>query len=139
LLRAASVLETHGPEVAEHVASFETRQIDAIRDLVQQEDIDCDFEEGQVTDVCLYKEGREQMKTSLARISKANVSTAKGIRFSPDGEAEMVRKCARYHCSSEGRQTALIFCLGVRCQRRSILSQISWGKTMAIQTGDKVT
>ncbi|CAN9249525.1 unnamed protein product [Alternaria alternata] len=36
LSRAASVLETHGKAVAEHVATFEARQVDAIKELVRQ-------------------------------------------------------------------------------------------------------
>lgn len=45
LSRAAGVLDKYGKDVAEHVASFEARQVDAIKDLVQREQVDCDFEE----------------------------------------------------------------------------------------------
>jgi hypothetical protein len=90
LSRAASVLETHGKEIAEHVASFETRQVDAIKDLVQREKIDCDFEETKVTDVCLYNGGRDKIKADIAKLVEADISTAKGIKYSSDSEAEKV-------------------------------------------------
>lgn len=93
LFRAASVLETHGKAVAEHVATFEARQVDAIRDLVQREGIDCDFEETKVADVCFYNTGRDNIKADLAKVAKAGISTAKGIEYSSGSEAERVRTC----------------------------------------------
>jgi hypothetical protein len=90
LSRAASVLETHGIAVAEHVATFEARQVDAIKELVQRENCDCDFEETRVTDVCFYEAGRDKIKADLAKIAKADISTAKGITFTSGSEAEEV-------------------------------------------------
>ncbi|KAF1938598.1 FAD dependent oxidoreductase [Clathrospora elynae] len=90
LSRAASVLETHGKVVAEHVASFEARQVDAIKDLVQREHVDCDFEETKVTDVCLYEAGREKIKADLAKLTKAEISTVSGIEYSSDSKAEEI-------------------------------------------------
>jgi hypothetical protein len=90
LFRASGVLETHGKAVAEHVASFEARQVDAVKDLVQRERIDCDFEETKVMDVCFYDAGRAQIEANLAKLSKAGISTAKGIQYSGGSEAEEV-------------------------------------------------
>jgi glycine/D-amino acid oxidase-like deaminating enzyme len=90
LLRAASVLESHGIAVAEHVASFEARQVEAIRDLVTLEHIDCDFEETMVMDVCLYPEGRDKIKASIQKTVRAGISTAKKIKYYTGQEAESV-------------------------------------------------
>ncbi|KAH6639904.1 FAD dependent oxidoreductase [Boeremia exigua] len=90
LFRAASILETHGKAVAEHVASFEARQVVAIKDLVQREGIDCDFEETTVADVCFYNGGRDKIKADLARVAKAGISTAKEVEYSSGIEAEKV-------------------------------------------------
>lgn len=90
LSRAAQILDIHGPAVAEHVASFEARQVDAIKELVQHEDIQCDFEETRVTDVCFYREGRDKIKADLAKLVEANISTAKGINYNLEKEAEQV-------------------------------------------------
>ncbi|CAA9959597.1 hypothetical protein PTMSG1_03014 [Pyrenophora teres f. maculata] len=103
--RAASVLKTHGRAIAEHVASFEARQVAAIRELVERDRIDCDFEETRVTDVCLYKAGRDKMKADIDSIVAADISTARGIKFSIDAEAEErsgVRgalSCHTYHAA----------------------------------------
>ncbi|KAH6861523.1 hypothetical protein AA0118_g6596 [Alternaria tenuissima] len=90
LSRAASVLETHGKAVAEHVATFEARQVDAIKELVRREHCDCDFEETRVTDVCFYEAGRDKIRADIAKIAKADISTAKGIKFTSGSEAEEV-------------------------------------------------
>ncbi|KAF9695241.1 hypothetical protein EKO04_007212 [Ascochyta lentis] len=90
LFRAASVLETHGKAVAEHVASFEAHQVEAIRDLVKREGIDCDFEETKVADVCFYNAGRDKIKADLAKVAKAGISTAQEIEYSEGSEAERV-------------------------------------------------
>jgi glycine/D-amino acid oxidase-like deaminating enzyme len=82
------VLETHGKEVAEHVATFEARQVGAIKSLVAQENIDCDFEETRVKDICLYPEGRDEMKRMIDKITKAGISTAKDISYVAGTQAE---------------------------------------------------
>lgn len=86
------MLETHGEKVAEHVASFEARQVDAIKGLVQYEDIDCDFEETRIVDVCLYDKGRKKIKADLKKVVDAGISTAKDILYHEDRAAEEVRK-----------------------------------------------
>ncbi|KAH7082648.1 FAD dependent oxidoreductase [Paraphoma chrysanthemicola] len=88
LLRAASLLDTHGGAVAEHVASFEARQVDAIKELVAREHIDCDFEETRVVDVCLYPEGRDKMRNNIEKIANAGISTAKTIKYVSGLQAE---------------------------------------------------
>jgi glycine/D-amino acid oxidase-like deaminating enzyme len=88
--RAASILKTHGKAVAEHVASFEARQINEIKDLVEREGIDCDFEETGVFDVCFYEAGRDKVKSDLATLMEANISTAKEVTFFSDADSEEV-------------------------------------------------
>jgi glycine/D-amino acid oxidase-like deaminating enzyme len=90
LLRAAGLLDSHGVAVAEHVASFEQRQVEAIKNLVQRERIDCDFEETTVMDVCKYASGRDKMKANIDKITQAGISTAKSIHFFTGSEAEKV-------------------------------------------------
>jgi glycine/D-amino acid oxidase-like deaminating enzyme len=90
LLRASSLLATHGKAVAEHVASFEARQVDAIRELVAREQIDCDFEETRVVDVCLYPEGRDKMKAAIEQITEAGISTSKTINYVSGKQAEEI-------------------------------------------------
>ena len=79
------------------MATFEARQVEAIKELVQREHCDCDFEETRVTDVCFYETGRDKIKADLAKISKANISTAKGIKFTSGSEAEEVCRLGGEH------------------------------------------
>ncbi|KAL1643007.1 hypothetical protein SLS61_009469 [Didymella pomorum] len=90
IYRASSVLETHGKEVAEHVSSFEARHVDAIKDLVEREGIDCDFEKTKVHDVCFYDAGQKQTEATLARLVQAGISTAKVVQCLSGMEAEKV-------------------------------------------------
>ncbi|KAH3974967.1 hypothetical protein HBH70_089000 [Parastagonospora nodorum] len=90
VLRAASVLDTHGKEVAEHVASFEARQVGAIRELVARENIECDFEETRVVDVCLYSQGQHRMKAAIDKTTRAGISTAKTVNYTSGAKAEEI-------------------------------------------------
>ncbi|KAK5105867.1 hypothetical protein LTR62_001954 [Meristemomyces frigidus] len=88
--RAASVLKTYGKDVAEHVASFEARQVKEVRDLVDLEGIDCDFEEVTVRDVCLYPAGRDKIEADLTALTEADISTAKELEYHSNMDAEDV-------------------------------------------------
>lgn len=72
-LKAATALDEHGKEAAEEVATFETRHIAAIGDLVREEGIECDFVVTRAIDVCLYDKGGEEMEAKLARLREAGV------------------------------------------------------------------
>lgn len=96
--RAANILKTHGQAVAEHVASFEARQVEAVKAYVERERIDCDFEETKVHDVCFYEAGRDKMKSDLANLTEANISTARDIQYYSDTDAENV--CTTVVCAS---------------------------------------
>lgn len=84
------MLKTHGKAVAEHVASFEARQVDEIEKLVQRLGIVCDFEKTRITDVCLYDSGRDKINSDLDRLAKADMSTVHSIQYHAGGEAEKV-------------------------------------------------
>ena len=90
LLRSAGVLDSYGPAVAGHGASWEQRQGDAIRDVGKREQIDCDYEDTKVMDICKHPQGRDKMKANIDKITKAGISTAKTIKFFAGKEAEEV-------------------------------------------------
>ncbi|KAK6863479.1 FAD dependent oxidoreductase [Apiospora arundinis] len=101
-LRAARVLETHGKEVAEHVASFEARQVQEVQDLVHSSGFDCDFEETMVSDVCLDDTGSRNTGVALNKVVTAGISTAQTIERSTGLEAEQIsgvrgaKSCLKY-------------------------------------------
>jgi hypothetical protein len=92
--RAANILRTHGKAVAEHVASFEARQVKEVKDFVECEGIDCDFEETKVVDVCFYEAGRDRVKSDLARLAEADISTVREVEFYLGTESEKVCMCS---------------------------------------------
>lgn len=97
-------MKSHGKAAAEHVASFEARQVSEVRDLIEREGIDCDFEETTVTDVCTYSEGRDAIKASLSEVAKAGISTAKEIQYFEGDEAcEVIEKKDHSHAFFEAQ------------------------------------
>jgi hypothetical protein len=73
------------------VASFEARQVKEVKDYVEREGIDCDFEETRVFDVCLHKAGRDKAEADFAAITNADLSTAREMGYYSDGKAEEAR------------------------------------------------
>lgn len=67
------MLESHGKEAADEVASFEARHLTEIGKLVKKEKIDCDFVLTRATDVCLYEEGSRDLEAKLERLEKAGI------------------------------------------------------------------
>jgi hypothetical protein len=78
------------------VASFEARQVKEVKDFVERESIDCDFEETKVVDVCFYEAGRDKVKSDLAHLAKADISTVREVEFYSGAESEKV--CAPSLC-----------------------------------------
>lgn len=91
-MRAAGALQKYGKEAAEEVASFEARQVKEIKDLVEKENIDCDFVVTRASDVCLYDEAHQELKKGLEQLTKAGISTAEGVFYSDSRTAEGVRR-----------------------------------------------
>ena len=73
--------------MAEHVATFEARQVDEVKDFVEREGIDCDFEETEVMDVSFYEAGREKFKSDLASLADAGISTVRDVGCYSDTDA----------------------------------------------------
>lgn len=89
-MRAAGALDKYGKDAAEEVASFEACQVKEIKDLVEKENIDCDFVVTRTSDVCLYDEANRDLKAGLENLTKAGVSTADGVFYSDHRTAEGV-------------------------------------------------
>lgn len=86
--RAANALRSHGKEAAEEVASFEARQVNEIKTLVETEKIDCDFVITRATDVCLFDGAGEELKSGLDELETAGISTASEVFYSDERTAE---------------------------------------------------
>jgi hypothetical protein len=132
--RAAGILKTHGKAVAEHVASFEARQVKEVKEFVERESIDCDFEETKVVDVCFYETGRDKVKSDLARLAEADISTVRAVEFYSGAESgkvcapiSTIRRSSRY-------ELTLTLQAGLGRQRLRILPCLQCRTTMAVPT-----
>ena len=72
------------------MASFEARQVREVKDYVEREGIDCDFEETRVLDVCLHEAGREKAEADLAALTDAGISTVREVGYYSHTKAEEV-------------------------------------------------
>lgn len=88
--RAAKALALTGKDAADEVTLFELRHMKAIGDLVERENIDCDFTVTQVTDVWLYESGAEEQKANLEKLTAAGTAGIEDVSFSKDKDAERV-------------------------------------------------
>lgn len=73
------------------MASFEARQVKEVQEFVERKGIECDFEGTEVFDVCFYEAGREKVKSDLASLIDADISTARNIGYHFNTDAEKVR------------------------------------------------
>jgi len=102
------------------VASFEARQVKAVKDFVEREGIDCDFEETEVMDVCFYEAGRNKMKADLALLAEADISTVRDVEFFSGHDVEEVRSSLLWRFG--WRELTCI--AGLRRQGSKVLSYI---------------
>ena len=61
-----------------------------MKDYVEREGIDCDFEETRVFDVCLHTAGRDKAEADLAALEDADIPTIREVGSFFDADAEEV-------------------------------------------------
>jgi hypothetical protein len=80
----------HGVEAAAEIAEFELANMEAVKNYVQENNVDCDLILTQAVDVQLSKEHDSALKTGYDKLRNAGVS-ATGKAFYIDGKyAEQV-------------------------------------------------
>ena len=88
-IKAGTAFSAYGKETAEEVASFETKHLAAIGDLVRKEGIDCDFVVTRALDICLYDKANEELKAKLDHLREAGIGVD-DVFYSPEDTAEKV-------------------------------------------------
>ena len=92
----------YGTEAAAEVAEFERAHIDAIRELVRTEKIDCDFVLTNAIDVQLLPEECRNAKADFDRLGAAGVKSVSRVGFYGQKDAEEVSRLelesARINC-----------------------------------------
>lgn len=86
----SEIAAEYGPEAAEEVAKFERAHVDAIRELVQTEKIDCDFVLTKAADVQLNPKECRNIKASFDQLPALGVDSARRVDFYGQKDAEEV-------------------------------------------------
>lgn len=88
--RPAQVAAAHGIEAAAELAEFEASHIPAVKKLVEDENIDCDFVLTRCVDVLLTDDIYGRMKAGVDMLRKNGVSVLRDVFFAEGSKAEQV-------------------------------------------------
>jgi hypothetical protein len=129
--RPDSIAAEYGLEAAAEAAAFEAEHVNAIKDLVEKEKIDCDFVVTRAADVQLREPIRDKLKAGYDRLVKSGVAATKDVFFTSGDTAEAV--CLYYF----GHLDQIILTdtnQGVRSQRCEGMLHIHCWSYLALQT-----
>ncbi|KAJ5570335.1 uncharacterized protein N7459_009765 [Penicillium hispanicum] len=83
-------IKKYGARATVDVARFEASQVLAVKELVEQEQIDCDFVLTRACDVILDEGLAKETETAFAELAKSGVADLKDVHFTPRRNAERV-------------------------------------------------
>lgn len=84
-------IEKYGYEAAAEISKFEIAHLQAIRDLVQKEQIDCDLTLTRSYDVFLDEEYAKTSKEAYDKMISSGITSIKDAHYTPATQAELVR------------------------------------------------
>ncbi|KAJ9269411.1 hypothetical protein DTO212C5_4474 [Paecilomyces variotii] len=126
----------YGLEAAVELAEFEKAHLHAIKELVEKEDIDCDFQLTRAFDVFLSETQNEKVKNDIGALQKAGVSLP-DVQYTPGSKAEKVcgvkdaRGCTSFTAGSIWPYRLIIHLLrialsrGVNLQTHTRVAEVS--------------
>jgi hypothetical protein len=82
--------QKYGLEAALELARFEIAHIPAMKELVEKENIDCDFHITRAVDVQLDDDYCQKVKQSYDNLVKARISVLADVEYIPEPKAERV-------------------------------------------------
>ncbi|KAJ4388207.1 hypothetical protein N0V93_008814 [Gnomoniopsis smithogilvyi] len=82
--RNASLAVTHGVEVAAECAAFEAETLSAVKTVIEEEQIDCDFVLTRAVDALMTDSIHERMKAGADLLRKAGVEVMKDVFYEGD-------------------------------------------------------
>jgi len=80
-----------GIEAAAELAAFESANVYAVKDLVESEGLDCDFQLTRSLDVYLDKKHAMETEAAYRKLVEAGVADLHDTAFIPEKDAERVR------------------------------------------------
>lgn len=84
-------IKKYGVEAAVDVARFEASQVLAVKELVEQEQIDCDFVLTRACDATVDEKLAKEIEAAFTELKKSGVADLKDVQFTPREYAERVR------------------------------------------------
>ncbi|KUI62495.1 putative oxidoreductase OrdL [Cytospora mali] len=88
--RPASLAVTHGFEIAAECASFEAATLPALKKVIEEEQIDCDFVLTRAVDALMTDSINERMKAGFDLLQKAGISVMDDVFYQGGPEAEQL-------------------------------------------------
>ncbi|KAH9908420.1 FAD dependent oxidoreductase [Xylariomycetidae sp. FL2044] len=89
-VRPANLARTHGADAASEVAAFEARHLDAVKRLVEEEDIDCDFVLTRCVDALMNEPIYERIKAGVQMLRSHDVPVMRDVFFAEGEQAEIL-------------------------------------------------
>jgi hypothetical protein len=87
----AAYASEHGIEAAAEVAAFESANVKAVAEYIQENKVECDFVLTRAIDVQLSRDHQRRIKAGFDKLSAAGVKATKDtFSVSEEGPAEMV-------------------------------------------------
>lgn len=126
----ASIAAEYGLEAAREAAAFEASQVQALKDFVEKEGIDCDFVMTRATDVEMETPIRDRLKAGYDKLVADDVSATKTVSYCGEETAEAV-------CSftSHVDHIRLMVLLDIRSQRCKRLLLVQCWPSLPLQAG----
>lgn len=92
-------IEKYGLEMAAAISNFEISHVQALKDLVEKEQIDCDFTLGRSMDVFLDEAQAVKAKAAYDELKKSGLVSLKDVQYTSAKNAEIVSTPLLRHCS----------------------------------------
>jgi glycine/D-amino acid oxidase-like deaminating enzyme len=86
--RPDSIAAEFGIKAAAEATAFEAEHVEAIKELVEKEKIDCDLVVTRAADVQFEEPIRDKLKVGYDRLAESGIAAVKGVSFSSGEKAE---------------------------------------------------
>lgn len=126
-------IEKYGYEAAAEISKFEVSHLQAIRDLVEKEQIDCDLTLTRTYDVFLDEEYAKTSRQAYDKMIRSGITSIKDAHYTPAKQAELVCDPLNLQRSEVKSSDRGLTHSGLWCQRRPRLLQLHGGPYLALQ------
>lgn len=113
----AKYVKKYGARAAVEVANFEASQVHAVKELVEREQIDCDFVLTRACDATLHRGLADETEAAFAELQKSGLTDFKDVYHPRAKDAERVSFDSRNRCDGSKQKLNAI-------RDRSLVSRV---------------